>query len=568
MGGGGGFRSFRKKAMKLVLAALAYWLGHLTGLLPSFGPASQLCPVDSYYDTMQRKCSLCARCTGDELEISPCSAFFDATCSTCIAGKEYFSIGSGACQPCKSCPPGMVAETCVGARDTTCSVMDGTGFHDTQDNQKDNSPSLHHVERATSLPPPATAEQQVKTPGIVPPHKHEPWQSQSPAPHDSALQKSDCDQGLQQGVFTKECVEDGWGAKCYSPQNLDVLVALPYDNRMKPALIQIMFQNLVTMECANHGFNLHLALYDKPFNNSMNAKQTKLTGRTILATIRNIVIHDYLESYHDYVLWLDADVVKYPADLVRQLYETNPDGVNAPLVVIESSDEPWYHKAVCGNELCPHATICGRPQCPRAKMFYDRAAFISTGANITGDEAFPGNALPWPPYLGHGAWRTRVTECESVGTVYMLPARAYRAGRDPSVTDRDVYRNPPQHFPTAFTEHFPVVHYCKYVLGMDVLTNMAIEAEHAYLPKYGLEWHSEPMSIWEQWLLPYRGQALHDPKLINTLKPSFYIEEEEHLKEKNILWSALAYFGDAPSGGGGGSNATDDDEHERGGAGA
>ena len=30
----------------------------------------------------------------------------------------------------------------------------------------------------------------------------------------------------------------------------------------------------------------------------------------------------------------------------------------------------------------------------------DRAAFITAGRNITSHEAFPGNALPWPPYLG------------------------------------------------------------------------------------------------------------------------------------------------------------------------
>ena len=38
-----------------------------------------------------------------------------------------------------------------------------------------------------------------------------------------------------------------------------------------------------------------------------------------------------------------------------------------------------------------------------------------------------------------------------------------------------------------------------------------IEAHHAYLPKYGLEWHSEPMSIWTEWLKPYRGKDLSDP---------------------------------------------------------
>ena len=88
-------------------------------------------------------------------------------------------------------------------------------------------------------------------------------------------------------------------------------------------------------------------------------------------------------------------------------------------------------------------------------------------------------------YLGRGAWHTRVQDCESVGTVYMLPAKVYRQQPGKPV--------PPIHFPTAFTEHYPVVHFAKYVLGMPVRTDMAIEAEHAYLPKYGMEWHSEPM---------------------------------------------------------------------------
>ena len=41
--------------------------------------------------------------------------------------------------------------------------------------------------------------------------------------------------------------------------------------------------------------------------------------------------------------------------------------------------------------------------------------------------------------------------------------------------------------PQAFTEHYPVVHFAKWVLNMPVVTDMAIEAEHAYLPKYVLQ---------------------------------------------------------------------------------
>ena len=123
-----------------------------------------------------------------------------------------------------------------------------------------------------------------------------------------------------------------------------------------------------------------------------------------------------------------------------------------------------------------------------------------------------------------------------------LVFRSYRAGIDPEFPGQNLTRKPPVHFPTAFTEHFPIVHHAKYVLGMEVLTNMAIVAEHAYLPKYGLEWHSEPMSIWDEWLKPYRGQALHDPELLETQKPSFYMEEEAHLAQKGMQWDELAYF--------------------------
>lgn len=483
------------------------------------------CSVGHFFDMDDRMCNPCQSCDAAQVQLSPCGETTDTLCSRCHVGSEYWQAGTASCRPCTVCPHGMhAARKCGGPLDTLCEHEEGTGFHDTGTTKASDGISIH---KATGLPPPATAEQQAKASMQA----ARPWQP-SPPPTKSKLT---CDPS----AYTKECVEDGWGFDCFSENNFNVLVALPYDNRMKPALVQLMFQNLVAMECANPGFNLHLALYDKPFNNSMNAKKTKLSGRTILATIRNIVIAEYLESFHDYVLWLDADVVKYPKNLVQQLFDTDPDGVVAPLVLIESSDAEWYHHQVCNQPKCPHGTVCGRPHCERAKMFYDRAAFITSGANITDHEAFPGNALPWPPYLGRGAWRTHTVVCESVGTVYMLPARVYRTG--PDQFEPSLIRKPPPHFPTAFTEHFPIIHFAKYVLGMQVLTNMTIEAEHAYLPKYGLEWHSEPMSIWDEWLQPYRGNALDDPLLVDTKFPSFFVQDQENLVEKGLWYEALAF---------------------------
>ena len=52
------------------------------------------------------------------------------------------------------------------------------------------------------------------------------------------------------------------------------------------------------------------------------------------------------------------------------------------------------------------------------------------------------------------------------------------------------------HFPTPFTEHYPLVHYAKYVLGMRVVTVLNVYAYHADLPTHGEAWHKEPMYLW------------------------------------------------------------------------
>jgi len=40
----------------------------------------------------------------------------------------------------------------------------------------------------------------------------------------------------------------------------------------------------------------------------------------------------------DYVLWVDADVVEYPADICSRLLSQNPGGITAPLPLIEGGD--------------------------------------------------------------------------------------------------------------------------------------------------------------------------------------------------------------------------------------
>ena len=263
-----------------------------------------------------------------------------------------------------------------------------------------------------------------------------------------------CDDGdeFTEPLVTKAAFEAAWGG-CHRSGWRSVLVALPYSADMLCDLQVLMFTNLKSLECANDGFNLHLGLYDKPYQNDMDARKTKKSGRGVLATLRNALLQEYLRPEHEYVLWLDADVVDYPPDLVGQLHGLNPGGVSAPLVLIEDSDTERFHRSaprpalhdsgvaqVSHRCVCAAEHLCHHPLChmgmqkatreikqwsdKRYHQFYDRAAFIASNTNISHNRAFPGNSLPFPPYLGGvegwtAALASGAVACESVGTVYM-----------------------------------------------------------------------------------------------------------------------------------------------------
>ena len=188
--------------------------------------------------------------------------------------------------------------------------------------------------------------------------------------------------------------EATWG-HCHTADGRGVLIALPYSDFMPCTLREKMFSLLKAMECANPGWNLYLALYDEPYHNEMDAQKTKMSGRGVLAHIRNIVIERYLQpAAHEYVLWVDADVVDYPPNLITLLHAANPGGVTAPTVLIEDSNSEAYHSR------CRHGICGGKAQTERHYQFYDRAAFIVAGTNISTNPSFPGNAQAFPPYLG------------------------------------------------------------------------------------------------------------------------------------------------------------------------
>jgi hypothetical protein len=172
------------------------------------------------------------------------------------------------------------------------------------------------------------------------------------------------------------------------------------------------------------------------------------------ARVRNEVIDQYLYGYHQYVLWVDADLVDYPADLPARLYEANPEGITAPLVLLE--------QAGVGKEYRP------------GKQFYDTLGFIENGRRVR----------HMPPYFdGDG----ELVELDSVGCIYLAPADLLRhASYESFPVDREL--DHPTIWRTGHTDHWPIMVQAA-MDDLPIVCLTTVTAVHAYLPKYGEGFH-------------------------------------------------------------------------------
>lgn len=162
------------------------------------------------------------------------------------------------------------------------------------------------------------------------------------------------------------------------------------------------------------------------------------------AIARNQLIQKRLRRTDRFVLWLDVDLVKAPADLIETLLAEGDGEICAPLVFVE--------RIKGGSISAQHGG-----------WFYDTGAFIKGGQF----------ANPFPPIFPDYAGGT--VEVESVGCCYLIPADVYRLGARYSVTGDNV-------------EHPALMEEARSMGYKVFMTDKAI-VEHAYLPRYGEPWH-------------------------------------------------------------------------------
>lgn len=160
------------------------------------------------------------------------------------------------------------------------------------------------------------------------------------------------------------------------------------------------------------------------------------------ATVRNYMLDRYLSPAHTHVLWIDSDLIDYPAELPALLHHAAPNAICAPMAVLDDS--------------------AGRMgQIPGKERFYDVGGFIERGNRA---RMYP----PWFEQTGD------VIELDSVGCCYLAPASLYHAGVR--------YRPPPTDY---YVEHWSVMQEAKR-RGYRVCALTTVRAVHAWLPDYGV----------------------------------------------------------------------------------
>ena len=168
------------------------------------------------------------------------------------------------------------------------------------------------------------------------------------------------------------------------------------------------------------------------------------------AAARNELIERYLKPWHDWVLWLDVDIIEAPGNLVMGLMELalrkagELPAIAAPMVWVERVGE-------------------GPVAIPVGGWFYDTGGYVDADGQYADFER---------GVAGEGD----EVEMESVGCVYLVPAEIYRQGARYEPVGNEV-------------EHLSFMRQAR-KMGATVWATRNLNVVHAYLPRWGSRWNS------------------------------------------------------------------------------
>ena len=204
----------------------------------------------------------------------------------------------------------------------------------------------------------------------------------------------------------------------------NVLVAIPYKSSLNRLLRLRMIE--LSARLKSPGYKIDIALYE-------NIQMPSQIPFEPHALARNNLLLEYLEPEHDLVMWIDADLVDYPPDIIGMLDRANPGGITAPMVLIEGTGQ-----------------------------FYDTYGFVEYGSKVSHVE----------PYFEQSG---DIINMDAVGCAYLMPASLFHDGVEYSPT-------------TGETEHYSICQQANQ-RGIRVACLTTMTVYHADLNKYGEGYH-------------------------------------------------------------------------------
>ena len=117
-----------------------------------------------------------------------------------------------------------------------------------------------------------------------------------------------------------------------------ILVLIP----TKPTLCQALRSRSIELSARMQGANPDHELTIIHDYRKVESLPTDKTAWARVTRARQALLDSIDVLRWDYVLWIDADVVEYPADMPSRLILANPDGIAAPMVFIEGQEARLY----------------------------------------------------------------------------------------------------------------------------------------------------------------------------------------------------------------------------------
>lgn len=213
---------------------------------------------------------------------------------------------------------------------------------------------------------------------------------------------------------------------------MTTLVLIPVRPDLHPALRR----QAETLARALHG-ETELVMDARPWHSDAQAYGDWRRRIEACAAMRQAIVTDALRPHHTAVLWVDADIILYPPDILARLERlAQPQG-----------DET-------GEAITAPAVLLNRHH----QRFYDIGGFIEQGR-------FARMGQPWFDQPGP------VVHLDSVGCVYRVPADLYRQGAQHARVEH-------------YSDHYSVCQFAR-AQGRGVRADISIQAVHAWLPDFG-----------------------------------------------------------------------------------